>query len=67
MWTEPTASDNSGSVTLTAIYRPGVTLGIGTHTDTYFASDAAENVAKCSFDIVVEGIIWFRFNFFGLG
>ncbi|XP_071804899.1 uncharacterized protein [Asterias amurensis] len=56
MWTEPTASDNSGSVTLTATYRPGVKLGIGTHTDVYFASDAAENVAKCSFDIVVEDL-----------
>lgn len=55
VWDEPVASDNSGSVTLTATRRPGATYTIGNHENVYFAVDAAGNFARCTITIIVQG------------
>ncbi|XP_071496209.1 uncharacterized protein [Diadema antillarum] len=52
-WTEPTASDNSGHVTLTSTHQPGDTFPIGQTTVTYTAVDPAGNVANCNFSVVI--------------
>ncbi|MFZ5939423.1 MAG: HYR domain-containing protein [Bacteroidota bacterium] len=52
-WTEPTASDNSGTVELTSTHQPGDQFAPGTTTVTYTATDAAGNTASCSFDVTV--------------
>ena len=55
-WTAPTASDNSGSVTLTPDYNSGDPFPIGTTTVTYTATDGSGNsVSSCTFDIIVNG------------
>ena len=54
-WAAPTASDNTGSVSLTSDYSPGSTFPIGTTTVTYTAMDTYSNTATSSFDIVVTG------------
>ena len=55
-WTEPMATDNSGSVTLISDYHPGDSFSFGTTTVTYTATDGAGNIAMCSFNITVSGI-----------
>ncbi|XP_071508204.1 uncharacterized protein [Diadema antillarum] len=52
-WTEPTASDNFGHVTLTSTHQPGDTFPIGRTTVTYTAVDPAGNVANCHFSVVI--------------
>ena len=54
-WTAPTATDNSGTQTLTSTHNPGDSFPIGTTTVTYTATDAAGNTANCSFEVVVAG------------
>ena len=54
-WTAPTATDNSGTQTLTSDYNPGDSFPIGTTTVTYTSTDAAGNTATCSFDVIVTG------------
>ena len=54
-WTEPTATDNSGTQTLTSDYSPGQPFPIGTTTVTYNSTDAAGNIGNCTFDVVVTG------------
>ena len=52
-WTEPTATDNCGVVSLSATLSQPAALAVGTHTATYIATDPAGNADTCSFDIVV--------------
>ena len=54
-WTEPTATDNSGIVTLTSSHSPGSTFDIGTTTVTYTATDDAFNTVSDTFTVTVEG------------
>ena len=54
-WTPPTATDNSGTQTLTPDYNPGDSFPIGTTIVTYTSTDAAGNTDTCTFDIVVSG------------
>ena len=54
-WTAPTATDNSGTQTLTSDYNPGDSFLIGTTTVTYTSTDGAGNTAICSFDVIVNG------------
>ena len=54
-WTEPTASDNSGIVTLTSSHSPGSTFDIGSTTVTYTATDDTSNTASDTFTVTVEG------------
>lgn len=57
-WTPPTASDNSGSVTLTSDYDSGYPFPIGATTVTYNATDSSGNtVSTCSFVVTVTGEI----------
>ncbi|UJP64393.1 HYR domain-containing protein [Mongoliitalea daihaiensis] len=53
-WTEPTATDNSGSVTLTTDLEPGSFFPVGTTTVTYTAIDPSDNRTLCTFDVVVR-------------
>ncbi|XP_071508194.1 uncharacterized protein [Diadema antillarum] len=52
-WREPTASDNSGFVTLTSTHQSGDTFPIGRSVVTYTAIDPAGNVANCSFPVII--------------
>ena len=53
-WTEPTATDNSGSVFLRfQTYAPGSAFPIGITKVTYIFSDSSENNASTSFNVIV--------------
>ncbi|MFQ5425211.1 MAG: HYR domain-containing protein [Phycisphaerae bacterium] len=52
-WLPPTVTDCS-AVTLTPTHNPGDTFPVGTTTVTYTATDAAGNVATCSFNVTVN-------------
>ena len=54
-WTDPTASDNSGDVTLTSDSSSGSNFPIGTTTVTFTATDPSGNMATDSFTITVTG------------
>ena len=54
-WTPPSATDNSGQVTLTSDYSPGDLFAIGTTRVTYTASDPSRNTATYSFNVTVVG------------
>ena len=55
-WTPPTASDNSGQVTLTSTHAPGNTFTIGATQVTYTATDPYSNDVTESFDVIVIGL-----------
>ena len=54
-WTPPTASDNSGVVTLTSSHNPGDTFTLGVTTVTYTAVDSDSNQMTESFTVTIEG------------
>ena len=55
-WTEPTASDNSGSVSLSVSKSSGTDFPIGTTTVTYTATDGSGNsISTCFFIVTVTG------------
>ena len=54
-WIPPTASDNSGVVTLDSTRDPSPTLDIGTYTVQYTARDPSGRTAMASFMITVQG------------
>ena len=54
-WIPPTASDNSGSVTLTSNYEPGDTFPIGDTLVRYNATDPHFNEAMTSFTVTITG------------
>ena len=56
-WTPPTATDNSGTQTLTPDYNPGDSFPIGNTTVTYTSTDAAGNTDTCTFVVVVTGML----------
>ncbi|XP_071819452.1 uncharacterized protein [Apostichopus japonicus] len=54
VWTEPTAVDNSGSVTLTLrSHSPGSAFAVGSTLVTYEFTDPSSNVEICSFTVTV--------------
>ncbi|MBT1698108.1 HYR domain-containing protein [Fulvivirgaceae bacterium PWU4] len=53
-WTEPTVTDNCGTVNITRNRNPGAAFAIGTTTVTYTATDGAGNTATCSFTVTVR-------------
>ena len=59
-WTQPTAKDDSGNVTLVSQnYRPGFVFGFGPNTVTYVFADPSGNRATCDFVVTVEsGKAW---------
>ena len=59
-WSEPTASDNSGAVTLTSSHNPGSNFTIGDTVVTYTAVDDSSNSVTATFTITVEGIFKFH-------
>ena len=54
-WTPPTATDNSGSYTLTSSHNSGDTFSLGATTVTYTAVDDAGNQATDSFMVTITG------------
>ena len=58
-WTEPTATDNSGVVSLTGrTHQPGTFFNIGTTQVTYTFTDGSGNSATCTFNVnVVSGML----------
>ena len=54
-WTPPTASDNSGLVTLTSSHNPGDTFPLGVTTVSYTAVDPDSNLMTESFTVTIEG------------
>ncbi|MFC3414448.1 HYR domain-containing protein [Algoriphagus hitonicola] len=52
-WTAPTATDNSGSVTLTNNFEPGSVFPVGITEVIYTAKDAAGNQVTCRFNVTV--------------
>ena len=55
MWTPPSASDNSGQVTLISSHNPGDTFPIGATSVTYTAVDSDSNLSTDSFTVTVQG------------
>ena len=56
-WAAPTASDNSGFVTLTSSHDPGTLFSVGTTEVNYTAVDPAGNMAEvCAFNITINGM-----------
>ena len=58
-WTEPTAHDNSGLVTLRSNYKPGELFPIAVTTVEYMAEDSQFNTACMTFTVTVVGEIFF--------
>ena len=54
-WTPPTASDNSGTVSLTSTHQPGDAFFIGVTNITYTAVDSYSNQATLVLTIIVTG------------
>ena len=54
-WTPPTASDNSGMVTLTSSHNSGDTFPLGATTVTYTAVDRDFNMVTNSFMVTITG------------
>ena len=54
-WTPPTATDNSGVVSLTSSQNPGTPFPIGRTEVQYAATDPSQNMAFLSFTVVVLG------------
>ena len=54
-WVAPTATDNSGVVSLTSNYQPGNRFPIGNTNVTYIAVDNAGNDVVYSFDVTIIG------------
>ena len=54
-WDEPSASDNSGSPTLTSSHSPGSSFSIGVTSVEYTAVDANGNTATETFIVEIKG------------
>ena len=63
-WSEPTASDNSGSVTLTSSHSPGSNFSIGVTVVTYTAIDDSSNTVNSTFSITIQGMNLYESNLF---
>lgn len=55
-WTDPTVSDNSGSVTLTSSHSSGTDFSVGSTVVTFTAVDPASNMVTGMFTITIEGL-----------
>ncbi len=53
-WTEPTAQNDDGVISLDSNYSPGSVFGIGTTTIMYRAA-VYNNLNVCSFDVIIIG------------
>ena len=62
-WSEPSASDNSGTVNLTSSHSSGSTFSIGDTIVTYTAVDASSNSANATFTITVKGMTELVYKF----
>ena len=70
-WTPPTASDNSGQVTLTPTKNPGDDFDLGINTVTYTAEDPAGNSIMKVFTVTISSMykrfritVWIIFSLF---
>ena len=56
VWTEPSATDDSGSVSSTRSANPGDNFPFGSTEVEYTFSDPSGNMATCSFNVIVSGM-----------
>ena len=61
-WEDPTATDNSGSATVTTNYDSPYAFPIGTTEVEYIAMDSSGNEAECAFNVTVIGKCLFGVN-----
>ncbi|XP_070537273.1 hyalin-like [Ptychodera flava] len=54
-WTQPDATDNSGSVNVTSNHQPGTEFSIGFTLIIYVASDPSGNEVSCHFNLSIIG------------
>ena len=54
-WIAPTATDNTGGVTVDVNIDSGSTFADGTHMISYTATDDYGNTALCTFNIIITG------------
>ena len=54
-WTPPTATDNSGQVTVVGNANPGDEFAVGTTSIGYLATDGSNNQAMCAVNVIVRG------------
>ena len=62
-WTDPTASDNSGSQTLTTSHNPGDSFPIGDTLVTYTSTDPSGNIDVQKFNVTIKGGMCIQCNF----
>ncbi|XP_038075229.1 hyalin-like isoform X3 [Patiria miniata] len=55
-WTRPGVTDNVGVVRLDVTHEPGSVFGIDSHLVMYTAYDAADNMATCQFNVIVNDV-----------
>ncbi|XP_033108663.1 hyalin-like [Anneissia japonica] len=56
-WTPPTATDNTGLLSITASHSSGISYPVGSTTVIYTATDKFDNEAKCNFTIIATVLI----------
>ena len=58
-WTEPTATDLSGTATRVRSHQPGAEFTLGVTSVRYTFTDGSNNIAYCDFSVIIEtGIIF---------
>ena len=56
-WPAPSASDNSGMVSLTTSHEPGMSFPLGVTMVIYTAIDSSGNTVTASFTITIQGML----------
>ncbi len=63
-WTEPTATDLSGTPTRTRSHQPGVAFTVGVTNVRYTFTDTSDNVATCTFTVTLETGVFYLLKYY---
>ena len=63
-WNQPNATDLSGPLNLTQSHKPNTTFTVGVTMVTYEFTDTSNNIADCSFLVIVERGTFDCFHYF---